>query len=245
MSLKEVSLKSLALKQYAFKVKGYSNLFYGLLIAQILGLLFSLGGVMTQGFGSGINGLTITVKAYSADFIIVFSIFWVMITAATIANKTYRNMEFSLITHRLSSNLSNIGFLLTASIFAGITVSLSGALLRMIGYFMFDHTQILFKGFLLSPDNLLFEMVVTSLCLILFSSIGYFGGTLVELNKSFYIIIPVLTAGFLKVYGQYLTKIYLSFFNSTLLLFTFKILILSILLFGLSSFISNRMEVRK
>lgn len=243
MSLKEVRLRSLALKQYAFKVKGYSNLFYGLLIAQILGLLFSLGGLQTNGFGT--SELFITVKSYSADLMIVFSLIWIMITAATIANKTYKNIEFSLIMHRLSSNLSNIGFLLTSSIFAGITVSLSGVLLRMIGYFMFDHTQTLFKGFLMSPANLLFEMVVTSLCLILFSSVGYLGGTLVELNKSFVIIIPVLTMGFLRVYGQNLPKIYSYFFDSTLPFFTFKILILSILLFGISVFLSNRMEVRK
>lgn len=244
MSLREVSLQSIAFKQYVYKLKGYSNLVYGMFIAQALGLLFSMGGVMTRGFG-GSNGLSITVKSYSADLVIVFSLFWILITAATIANKSYRNIEFSLVANRLSSNLSNMGFLMTFSIFAGIMASLSGVLLRILGYFIFDPTEVLFEGFLISPVNLLFGMFVTSLCLILLSSIGYLGGTLVELHKSFVIIIPILTAGFLKVYGQYLTKMYAYFFESSLPVFTLKLLTLTILLFGISILLSNRLEVRK
>lgn len=243
MSLKEVSLQSIAFKQYVYKLKGYSNLVYGMFIAQTLGLLFSMGGVMTRGFGR--DNLSITIKSYSADIVIVFSLFWIMITAAAIANINYKKVEFSLVANRLSSNLSNMGFLMTFSIFAGIMASLSGVLLRIIGYFISDTAQVLFEGFLISPVNLLLGMFVTSLCLILFSAIGYLGGTLVELNKSFVIIIPILTAGFLKVYGQYLTKLYSYFFKSTLPIFTLKLLILAILLFGISILLSNRLEVRK
>ncbi|WP_434509979.1 hypothetical protein [Desulfitobacterium sp. AusDCA] len=243
MSLREVSLQSAAFKQYIYKIKGYSNLVYGMFIAQALGLLFSMGGLMSRAFGR--NNLSITVKSYSANLVIVFSLFWILITAATIANKSYRNIEFSLVANRLSSNLSNMGFLMTFSIFAGIMASLSGVLLRILGYFIFGPAQVLFEGFLISPINLLFGMFVTSLCLILFSAIGYLGGTLVELHKSFVIIIPILTAGFLKVYSQYLMKIYAYFFESSLPVFTLKLLALAILLFGISILFSNRLEVRK
>lgn len=243
MSLQELSLRSITFKQYVYKLKGYSNLFYGLLIAQILGLLFSMGGVQSNGFG--LDDVSVSVKSYSGDIVIVFSFFWIMITASTIANKSYKNIESTLVANRLSSNLSNVGFLLTCSIFGGVTASLSGVLLRVIGYFTFERTQTFFEGFRIVPTDLLLGMFVTILCLILLSSIGYIGGTLAELNKGFIIIIPVLLIGLLRAYGEYLVKIYQYFFESTLILFTLKILILTAILFGISVLLSNRMEVRK
>lgn len=243
MSLQEVSLRSITFKQYVYKLKGYSNLLYGLIIAQIMGIIFSMGGVRSSGFGFG--ELTIMVKGYTADLVIVFSFFWIAIIGSTIANKSYKNMEFSLVANRLSSNLSNVCFLLTCSIFAGITASLSGVLLRVIGYFTFERTQTFFEGFFIAPTNLFFGMFVTILCLILLSAIGYLGGILVELNKSFIIIIPVLVIGFLRVYAEYLVGIYKYFSESPLPLFTLKILILAIILFGISVLLSSRMEVRK
>lgn len=243
MSLIEVSLRSITFKQYVYKLKGYSNLFYGLLIAQILGLFFSVQGVRSSGFGS--EDLFVSVKGYTADIVIVFSLFWIMVTGFTLANKSYKNTEFSLVANRLSSNLSNIGFLLTCSIFVGITASLSGVLFRVIGYFGFERTQIQLEGFILAPGDLFLGIFVTMLYLALFSSIGYIGGVLVELNKSFVIIIPVLVIGFSRVYGEYLGKILRNFYESTLLIFILKILILTIVLFGISILLSNRMEVRK
>lgn len=243
MSLKEVSLQSITFKQYIYKIKGYSNLFYGLFIAQILGMLFSMQGMRNSGMWT--DDLSINVKGYTAEAVIVFSLFWIMITGTTIVNKSYRNIEFSVVANRLSSNLSNIGFLLTCSLFAGITSSLSGVLLRVIGYFWFERAQIPSEGFLIAPTDLLLGIFVAILYLVLFSSIGYLGGALVELHKSFVIIIPVLVIGFFRIYANFLGDLIKNFYESLLPVFIVKILILSLVLFGISIFLSYRMEVRK
>lgn len=243
MSLKEVSLQSITFKQYIYKLKGYSNLFYGLLIAQILGLFFSMQGMRNSSMWT--DDLIVMVKGYTAEAVIVFSLFWIMITGTTIVNKSYRNTELSIVANRLSSNLSNIGFLLTCSLFAGITSSLSGVLLRIIGYFWFERAQIPLEGFLIVPTDLLLGIFVAILYMVLFSSIGYLGGTLVELHKSFVIIIPVLVIGFSRIYAKFLGDLIKNIYESVLPIFIVKILILTLFLFGASILLSYRMEVKK
>lgn len=239
MSLKEVSLQSITLKQYVYKIKGYSNLFFALLIAQVLSLVFSLQGTMHSSHGNG--ELSVSVIAYTADIVISFSFFWIMITSFSIVSKYYKNTEFSLVANRLSSSLSDVGFLVTCSVFSGITASLCGVLLRVIGYFTFERTQILLEGFFVSPADLILGIFVTSLYLFLLSSVGYLGGTLVERNKIFVIVIPVFLFGV----RDFIWKIYSNVFESSLILFVLKILTLSVILFGTSTLISKGMEVRK
>lgn len=239
MSLKEVSLQSITFKQYIYKLKGYSNLFFALLIAQILSLVFSLQGTMHSGHGNG--ELNVSVIGYTGDQVIIFSCLLIMGTAFSIANRSYKNTEFSLIANRLSSNLSDIGFLMTCSLFSGITASLCGVLLRVIGYFTFDRTQILLEGFFIDPADLLLGIFVTSLYLLFLSSFTYLGGTLIERNKIFAIIIPVVLFGV----RDFLGEIYTNVFESTFILHVLKILILTIILFGASTLIYKGMEVRK
>lgn len=54
-------------------------------------------------------------------------------------------MGFTLVTNRVSDNLSNIGVLLTACVFGGTTASLSGVLLRVVMYFTFNRSQIIIE----------------------------------------------------------------------------------------------------
>jgi hypothetical protein len=153
MSSKEVSLLLISLKQYFYKLKAYSNLVHSLIIVQLFALLFSLGGV---GGSMGGNGeLSVSVKSYSSNIVIVFSLFWIMFIAVQLSTKSCKKMELPFVTNRLSGNLSNVGFLLTTCVFGGITSSLIGVLLRIIAYFTVDSSQIVFNGFLLAYGDLL------------------------------------------------------------------------------------------
>lgn len=244
MSLQEVSLRAITFKQYAYKLKGYSNLFYGLLIAQILGLLFSMGGVGNMGATN--DSLRVSLRTYSSNVVIVFSFLWIFISASSLGTKPYRNMEFSLVTNALSSNLSNVGILLTCSVFGGITSSLIGVLLRTIVYFTFSRTQIVLDGFFIAPTDLILGIFVTSLYMLLISSVAYLARMLVEINMALAIIIPLIGIGLLRIYNNFFMAIYtFIILENSWLLFTLKVLILSIILFGISVLLANRMEVRK
>ena len=99
-------------KQYFFKLKANIDAFSSLVWIQLLAHLFSLGGVASMGMGG--TNLSVDVKYYSADLVIGFTMLWAFVTAITITTKPYRNHDFTFVTNRLSSSLSNILFLLTA-----------------------------------------------------------------------------------------------------------------------------------
>lgn len=242
MSSNEVNLLSISCKQYFYKLKAYSSLVHSLIIVQMMALIFSLGGV---GGSSGGNGeLSVSVKSYSSNIVIVFSLFWIMFLAIQLSTKPYKKMELPLVTNRLSGNLSNVGFLMTAGVFGGVTSSLIGVLLRIITYFTVDRSQIVFNGFFLAYGDLLLGMFVAILYMLLISAFGYLIGVLVQLNTAFVIIIPAVILGVLRVHTKFALSVYKFFaFEVSLSMFVLKVIISAIILFGVSILISNRMEV--
>jgi len=245
MSSKEVSLLSISFKQYYYKLKAHTGLLNRLLLTQILALLFSLiGGTSSMGTSSG--QLSVTVRSYSANMVIVFSILWVIIVAVLLTTKPYKQLERPLVGNRLTGNLSDVGFLMTACVFAGVTSSLGGVLLRNVMYFISDRSTMALDGFFLTFTDLMFGMVVAILVLVLVSAMGYLVGVLVQANKVLAILIPVVIMGALRVYThleQFVLEFY--FVNASLPWFALKVIITSITLFGVSIMISDRMEVNQ
>ncbi|MDR3586295.1 MAG: hypothetical protein P4L59_13395 [Desulfosporosinus sp.] len=95
-------------------------------------------------------------------------------------------------TNRITGNLSNIGFLATACVFGGITASLCGVIFRVVMYFSFDGSQIVWNGFFLAFSDLLLGIIVAILYMFVISAQGYFIGVLTQLNEAFAIIIPAV-----------------------------------------------------
>ena len=188
MSSKEVNLLAFSLQQFFYKLKAYTGLINRLIITQLLALLFSLPGGI--GMISSSNGeITVSVRHYSASMVIVFSLFWIATVAILLTTKQYKKMDMPLVANRLSGNLSDVGFLLTACVFAGVTSSLVGVLFRVIMYFTFDRSMIVFNEFFLTPSDLILSMVVTILYMALISALGYFMGMLSQVSMAFVITI--------------------------------------------------------
>lgn len=242
MSLKEVNLLSISLKQYFYKLKAHTDLVNRLIITQMFALFFSLGGVSSMSSGNG--QLSVSMRTYSASMVIIFSVLWITIVAAMLTTKPYKQMETPLVGNRLTGNLSDIGFLLTASVFAAMTSALGGVLLRVIMYFTSDRSKIAFDQFFLTFSDLLLSMVVASLYMGLVSALGYLIGVLVQVNMAFVILIPVAIFGSLRVYthlGQSIFEFYVG--EVSLPLFALKVLITAIIFFEASLLISNRREI--
>ncbi|HZK52797.1 MAG TPA: hypothetical protein VFC84_01145 [Desulfosporosinus sp.] len=243
MSSKEVSLLSISFKQYYYKLKAHTDLLNRLLLTQVFALIFSLLGTG----GTGTSGqLSVTFKTYSANIVIVFSILWIIIVAVLLTTRPYKQLETPLVGNRLTGNLSDFGFLMTASVFAGITSTFGGVLLRNVMYFISDRSTMAVDGFYLTFTDLMYGMVVAILVLVLVSLIFYFLGLLVQANKVFAILIPVVILGTLRVYthlGQSVLEFYMV--NVSLPLFALKVIITAMILFGISMLVSNRMEVNQ
>lgn len=243
MSLAEVSLSSIIFKQYIYKLKGNSGLVYTLIIAQLFGLLLSMGP--KSGMSSGDEVLHVSVKTFSGDTTVFLSFAWIIVIAAILTTKQYQNMEFSLVTNRVSSSLSNIMFLLTCSSFAGITSTLMSVLYRVIMVFTSDQASVIFNG-TITTNDLLLGILVSSLYMILLAAVAYLVRLIIEVNKMFAIIVPVVFIGLLTTNTQFFGDV-IKFYvlENSLALFTLKVLITAIILFGMSVLLSNRMEVNR
>lgn len=248
MSLTKPSMAHVVKKQFSFKLKSCVGVFSGLIILQLLALVFSLGGTAST-FRSG-SILDFQMNYYSADIVIVFTMLWAFINAILIKTKAYTEDDFLFTTNRLTSNLSNIVFLAAACTLGGIAAIFSGYLLKDAIYFLFDATPIMHTG-VASVPGLAIGILATILFVFTSSSAGYLVGTLVQLHKSLAYIIPVMIIGLIMLVAQQ-TGVQLVmevgefyFQEASFWLLVCKTVVTSAVLFGIAIVISNRLEVKK
>lgn len=244
------SLSNVVFKQYNYKLKAYYSVFSTLIIIQLLALLFSLGSVGMS--STGFSNATVTVSIYSADIVVVFTFLWAFIIAILMTTKAYRNDDFTFITNRLSHNLANFLFIVTASMIGGITAILSRYVLQVVKYYSsslhFTKSNINFSELL----QFLIGISATSLYVLLFSALGYLIGTIVQRNKLFAFLIPTAFIG-LYILGitqpdnapirLIQTMFQFVFFETSFPLFLLKVFGLTALMFASSIALSNRLEV--
>ena len=246
MSLKTINLAETVKKQFVFKLKANIDVFSSLVWIQLLAILFSLNGVASMGMGG--TNLSVDVKYYSADLVIIFTMLWSFVTAITITTKPYRNHDFTFVSNRLSSSLSNILFLLTVSFIGSITATLAGNLVKLLVSILFK--QELFHFYTGSLEFVL-GIGVTIIYVFFLSSMGYLIGTLVQVSKGFIILIPVLFLGTIFLAASMHTEPLLIqifqfyVFESSLLFFILKMLLTTVLFFVAAISLLNRMEVRR
>jgi hypothetical protein len=246
MSLKTINLAETVKKQFVFKLKANIDVFSSLVGIQLLAILFSLNGVGSMGMGG--TNLSVDVKYYSSDLVIVFTMLWSFITAITITTKPYRNHDFTFVSNRLSSSLSNILFLLTASFIGSITALLSGSLVELLVSILFKQGLFHFNT---GSQEFALGLGVSIIYVFFLSSIGYLIGTLVQVSKGFIILIPVLFLGSIflaaSMHKEPLLIQIFQFYvlESSLLLFILKTLLTTVLFFIAAISLLNRMEVRR
>jgi len=248
MSLTETSLFEAVRNQYLYKLKSRLAIFVAMAGAQVLALLFSFGGVASYGMGS--QYLDVSVRYYSSNIVIWFTILWIAIIAGKVTARDEQNIDFTFVSNRLSGNLSNAAFLVTAAFIGGITAILSGFLLRIMLYFK-GNSYLLSQNFIAAPDVIFSGMAVTVLYLLLFGALGYFCGVLARLSKLFIVLLAGLFFGITMFAGSnppvlaVFSRVY-DFFRgeSSLALLALKALITMVLLYVCSFILSNRLEVR-
>lgn len=244
MSSRPVSLWSITLNQYIYKLKSASGLILGLVAVQLIGLFLSLDGMGSSGMGS--EYVSVQVQKYSAYLPITLSMIWAFVAAIQLTTKPYKKMDFTLVSNRLTANLSNTGVLITFCILGGITASLTGILLRLICYFLLDRSQLIASGFYLSPADLVLGIGVAILYMTLVSAAGYLIGQLTQIHMIFAFLIPALLFGSILTNPTNLFSRIVQFFTEpSLPLFTGKVVGVVIALFALSALLSNRLEVRR
>lgn len=251
MSLSRVSIGDIVKKQYQFKLKSYIGFFSSLIVLQLLAILFSLGGV--GGSGRGGPYLEINIRYYSADYVVIFTMIWSFIISIQMMFKEHREDDYTFVTNRLASHLSNAAFLLTVSIISGGLAILSGFLLKVISYFVLNYSHVVGTGLAADLQTLFKGLLSTILFIFVFSMLGYLVGTLVQLSKMFIPLLPVLFFGFVFMSARageagesnifsWIFQFY--FQESVFLLFFIKMIFTSGLIFLCVLLLSSRLEVR-
>ena len=110
MSLLTTNVSQTVKKQFFFKLKANIDSLSSLIWIQLLAILFSFGGVSSMWSSNG--EASIEVQYFTSDIVVVFTFIWSFVTAITITTKPYRHHDFTFVTNRLSSSLSNILFFL-------------------------------------------------------------------------------------------------------------------------------------
>lgn len=248
MYLTEVKFADVVMNQFKYKLRAYIGIFSSLLIVQVIGLLLSLGGSSYMGTDGG--SFSLNINNYTGNIIIIFTMLWGFISAIIITTKAYRNDDFAFVSNRLSSNLSNICFLVFASLIGGINALLSGYLLKVVTYFLIDDGFVILTK--ISIKELIVGIFVTCLYIILFSSLGYFIGIIVQLSKWFKILLPVLFIGYLLLGANigsepaiFIKIVNYYWYEDSFVVFVLKSIITAIILFGCSIGLSNKLEVKQ
>jgi hypothetical protein len=246
MYLTEPSLSTIVKKQYIYKLKSYLGFYAGLIIVQVLAMLTTFNGVSRM--YSGGNQFEVETILFSNEATIVFTFFWIFIISIVVTTKDYRGVDASFISNQLSTNLANFLYLLTVGIACSISAILSGSLVRVLLYYIDRNQIILGEHFHLTISDLLLSILVTFLYVFLLSMLGYFIGMLVQLFKPFVVIIPVGIIGLLILEGasiNTLNAVEFYIFETSLFLFTLKVLITAAALFICVHLFSSKLEVRK
>jgi hypothetical protein len=247
MYLTEVNAWDIVKKQYRYKLKSYFGVFTSLVVIQLLAISFSFNGTGMSGGSSGM--LDYELHYYTNDIIQVFMMIWAFISAIIITTKAYRYDDYAFVTNRRISHYSNFLFLISSSMFAGITVYLSTHLFKVITFMIKDQPSIMVES--MTITEFMAGTAASILYIFLFASSGYFVGMLTQFNKIFSILLPVGFFGALILDGLTGEPTLLvnaaTFFGSetSFIFFLIKILGVSFILLLASMVLTNRMEVRK
>ena len=245
MSLSNPTLNEIVKKHYFYKIRSHRSILISLLLIQILGILLSsFAGEYSSGIALQ-NYIEINYSVFSNSIIFILTLFWAFAASIHLTNKSHRYEIFTFVTNRLSNQISNILLLITLSLIGGATVITAGCTTRLIIFYKYNSNVIA-----TSSLEYITGIIAASLYILLISALGYLIGTLVQLHKSFLLIIPSLYVG-IVTFGSSKIVSWLEFLyrgiveEPSLLLFAFKIMLLVFIFFAISVDIQNRLEVRR
>lgn len=242
---------SLAIKKYVFKLRAYSGYFCGLILAQILAVTTQLSGSTT--FGMGVGNLNISLHTYSVQLAFIFSIGWAFIISVWLATQIKKDTSFSFPGNRLTDCYSDFAYILTGCLFGALTIALSGVAFRIVIILIFAG-NVVAPGFYPVFSDLCTMAAATGLYMLLASAVGYFIRTLYRISRViFFVVAAILVflnftyfsavnfAAGKSVFAAFWTFL---FMQRSLAVFATTVILITTLLFSLSTLMANRMEVK-
>lgn len=247
MSLNRVSLNTVVKDQFIYKLNTNNGVFTSLVVLQIIALLLSMSGTVNGSYSS--DAIEINYSFYSIMNVVFFTFIWIIIHAISLATKTNWESSNPFVGNLLSHDLSNIIFLFLISLIGGTLTVFTEFLLRVVIFFMTDATIIATDSGL-TGQELLSGLIAMTFYLFLLSSLGYLLGTITRIHRMMIVLLPATIIGGLMAIAQTKSNILMNaieFYTQegSMIIFGAKIIGTVSVLFLISIFISNRMEVSR
>ena len=248
MYLSEPKLSDIVKKQLRFKLNAYAAYFSTLVFMQIGALILAITGSMYSAAYDSFSSVKIVDLSNNTN--VVLAMAWALFLGIILTTVARRNEAFSFVTTRLSNQLANFLFMLTASLFAGIIAALTGPVLKLFGFLRYEEMAVYTPGIIAAPGDFVLRIITAIAYVLLFFLIGYAISSLVQLHKVFIGIFIILFIAFSSATeswngAQYIGNIFEFFsYEQSLPFFLLKICGTVLGLFTISAIITNRLEVR-
>ena len=248
MYLSEPKLSDIVKQQFHFKLNAHAAYFSTFVFMQIAGLYLAFSGSSDSFPYDSVSIFTAVELSSNAN--VALAMAWAFFLGIILTTTARRNEAFSFVTTRLSNQLANFLFMLTASLFAGIIAALSSPVLKLLGFLRYGEMIIITPGIIAAPGDFALRIITAISYVLLLFLIGYAISSLVQLHKVFIGIFIILWIAFSSSTenwngAQYVANIFeFISYEQSLPLFLLKISGMVLGLFTFSAIITNRLEVR-
>jgi len=151
MYLTEPKLFDIVKKQFIFKMNASGAAFTTLIILQIITSL--TGTIGTGRFPKFSEYPNVEFILTSNDGSVALTILWAIILGGLITSNARKNESFAFVSTRISHHLSNMIFMLTASIISGITAALMGSAIKLFAFLKYGDIIVNTPGLLANPTE--------------------------------------------------------------------------------------------
>lgn len=242
------SVNELAKRQFLFKLNANGTIFTMLIILQIIATIFISGAFTSTSMSDWGEPISFNFTSISNDAQVGLTLFWAFIVGFLLTSAAQRNESFSFVTNRLTFQLANFYFFCTAALLGGMTTVLLGSVMKIVAMFQ-DNMIIETTGLLSSPVDFISRIFVMTAYTLLLMLIGYTLGSLIQLSKLFIALFGVIWYAFTRSTfavsdNQDSGLLYFFYGETSILLFTLKVVGTIVVLFAISFFVTNRLEVR-
>ncbi|WP_303968901.1 hypothetical protein [Sporosarcina ureae] len=242
------SMNELATRQFLFKLNANGAIFTMLIILQILATVFISGAFTSTYTNDWGEPISFDFTSITNDSQVGLTLFWAFIVGFLLTSAAQRNESFSFVTNRLTFQLANFYFFCTAALLGGVTTVLLGSVMKIVAMFQ-DNMIIETSGLLSSPLDFFSRIFAMTAYTLLLMLVGYTLGSLIQWSKLFVALFGVMWYAFTQsTFGiadnENSGLLYFFHGETSILLFTLKIVGAIAVLFAISFFVTNRLEVR-
>lgn len=242
------SVNELAKRQYMFKLNANGAIFTVLIVLQIIATIFMSGASTSTSMDDWGEPISFSFNSITNDGQVGLTLFWAFIVGFLLTSAAQRNESFSFVTNRLTFQLANFYFFCTAALLGGVTTVLLGSVMKIVAMSQ-DNVIVETTGLLSSPSDFFSRILVMTAYTLLLMLVGYTLGSLIQWSKLFIALFGVIWYGFTQstfavADNENSGLLYFFYGETSVLLFLLKIIGTIAVLFAISFFATNRLEVR-